>query len=107
MTNDVGEDQEIETRLVEGGAKEPLLLQIRSDRRLGHEWDDWDGNPLPDNGVFDARETIFFKIAVLVGLLAGVGSWLTVWLIEPRLGLLWTPLSRYLTQAILIASVLW
>jgi hypothetical protein len=62
---------------------------------------------LPDEGVFDTRETLFFQVATLVGLVgAGVG-WLVVWLVGPRLGLLWSPLSGYLTGAILILSVLW
>src|SRR5437773_1001479 len=31
------------------------LIHIETDRRLGHEWDEWDGKPLPGNGDFSAR----------------------------------------------------
>src|SRR5215207_7271759 len=27
-----------------------LLIKIETDRRLGHEWDEWDGAPLPNGG---------------------------------------------------------
>ena len=28
----------------------PQLIHIDVDRRLGHEWDEWDGKPLPNRG---------------------------------------------------------
>lgn len=36
------------------------LIQIETDRRLGHEWDEWDGNPLPNQGNFDSPGRLFF-----------------------------------------------
>ena len=77
-----------ESRLAPERTGEPLLLQIRSDRRLGHEWDDWDGEPLADGGLFLASEGLFFRLLYgLVGglalVVAGIG-----WLIAPRLAVL-------------------
>jgi hypothetical protein len=41
------------------------LIHIDVDRRLGHEWDEWDGTPLPNRGNFDARPWLFFRWAAL------------------------------------------
>ena len=30
------------------------LIHIDVDRRLGHEWDEWDGQPLPNGGNYDS-----------------------------------------------------
>lgn len=38
----------------------PELIHLDVDRRLGHEWDEWDGQPLPNTGNFDAPPRIFF-----------------------------------------------
>ncbi len=64
------------------------LIHIDVDRRLGHEWDEWDGRPLPGQGNFDAPPALFFAwsagaIAVATGLLA-----LLLFLLAPRLALL-------------------
>lgn len=74
---------ESEMRELNGG--ESLLLQIRSDRRLGHEWDDWDGGSLPDGGVFHARETLFYQLSL--GAIGGVVviALVLIWLAGPRL----------------------
>src|SRR6266567_2609474 len=53
------------------------LIHIETDRRLGHEWDEWDGRPLPGNGDFSA---------------------------PPRLGTLWAMLPRTLWLALGAAS---
>ncbi len=54
------------------------LIKLETDRRLGHEWDEWDGSPLPRNGDFDSPPKLFFVwsaaatavgLAVLFGLL--------------------------------------
>jgi uncharacterized protein len=108
MNIDQYDDGAVETRLAGGADRgDGLLLQIRSDRRLGHEWDDWDGAPLPHGGVFDTRETLFFQLAAIAGLACvGMGS-LVLWLVGPRLGLLWTPLTRYLAVGLFGLSALW
>jgi len=36
------------------------LIKLETDRRLGHEWDEWDGSPLPDAGDFDSPPKLFF-----------------------------------------------
>ena len=35
------------------------LIHIEVDRRLGHEWDEWDGKPLPNQGNFDSPPWLF------------------------------------------------
>ena len=47
------------------------LIHIDVDRRLGHEWDEWDGKPLPNRGNYDSPPTLFFAwsaLALVVGL---------------------------------------
>lgn len=77
-------------------AGQPQLLQLRSDRRLGHEWDDWDGEPLPDGGVFTASPALFFRLAALAVGAALAGLLTALWLIAPRLAMLWAPLPALL-----------
>lgn len=81
----------------------PQILHLRSDRRLGHEWDDWDGRPLPDDGVYHEPPGLFFRL-----LTARLGAWvlvagLTLWLTAPRLAQLWAPLPRLI--GLLLAAV--
>src|SRR5438552_19031381 len=49
------------------------LIHIETDRRLGHEWDEWDGKPLPGNGDFSAPPGLFFRLAALT-LAVGFGA---------------------------------
>src|SRR6266571_262391 len=58
------------------------LIHIDTDRRLGHEWDEWDGRPLPGNGDFSAPPSLFFRYAgVTLALAAGGGvAAATAWL---------------------------
>src|SRR2546422_2429482 len=66
------------------------LIHIETDRRLGHEWDEWDGRPLPGNGDFSAPPGLFFRFAALtIGIGMAVGAAL-IFLLGPRLR---TPLS--------------
>jgi len=63
------------------------LIHIDVDRRLGHEWDEWDGRALPNEGNFDSPPRLFFfwsagAIAAVFGLAA-----LVLYLLSPRLGL--------------------
>jgi hypothetical protein len=62
------------------------LIHIETDRRLGHEWDEWDGRPLPQQGDFSATPSLFFwyaglTLVVVFGVLA-----LALYLLAPRLG---------------------
>jgi hypothetical protein len=68
------------------------LIRIETDRRLGHEWDEWDGRPLPGGGDFSAPPGLFFgfaalTIALAIGILAAA-----LYLLAPRLALLSTTL---------------
>jgi uncharacterized protein len=83
------------------------LIHIDVDRRLGHEWDEWDGRPLPNQGNYDSPPALFFAwsaLTITVGL--GVLA-LGLFLLAPRLGgihpkapsLIW---SGLLTAAALI-----
>ncbi len=72
------------------------LIHIDVDRRLGHEWDEWDGQPLPNQGNFDTPPGRFIlwailSLAVAVTLVAGL-----LFLLTPRLGQLFAPLPGVL-----------
>jgi hypothetical protein len=61
------------------------LIHIDVDRRLGHEWDEWDGRPLPNRGDYDSSPSIFFlwsAAALAVGLILVA---LVLFLLSPRL----------------------
>ena len=76
------------------------------DRRLGHEWDEWDGQPLPDGGNFDSRPRLFFvwSVAWMV-LTAGLAA-LVLFVLAPRLALVQQFLPLILSWAIVIATAL-
>jgi hypothetical protein len=81
------------------------LIKIETDRRLGHEWDEWDGQPLPNAGDFRtsaARYFIFAAVGISLLTLAGLA---VVFLLAPRLSLLagWLPKTLYLGIAALWA----
>jgi hypothetical protein len=79
------------------------LIHIEVDRRLGHEWDEWNGRPLPRGGDFSAAPGLFFRFAALtVAAATGVVA-LLLYLIGPRLGGLWGPLPSvlWITLAVL------
>lgn len=77
------------------------LIHIDVDRRLGHEWDEWDGVPLPNRGNFSSAPGLFFRWAIiaLVAALAGVA--LVIAILAPHLarihgalpGIAWTMLA--------------
>jgi hypothetical protein len=84
------------------------LIHIDVDRRLGHEWDEWDGRPLPNRGNYDSSPALFFlwsAAALVVGL--GLVA-LFLYLFGPRFGqlharlpgLLWGGLAAF-------AALLW
>lgn len=74
------------------------LLHIDIDRRLGHQWDEWNGNPLPNRGNFDSPPSLFFRWAILSLAVAVAAVGIVFYLLTPRLGqlvpvlptLLWT-----------------
>jgi uncharacterized protein len=82
------------------------LIHIDVDRRLGHEWDEWDGRPLPNQGNYDSSPTLFFawsavSLAVGLGLIA-VG----LYLLTPRLRTVHAGLPSLLWSALLFAGSL-
>jgi hypothetical protein len=84
------------------------LIHIEVDRRLGHEWDEWDGNPLPGNGNFDSPPSLFLgwsaaALAAVFGLTA-----LVLFVVAPRLALIDAAVPRYLWLALgLVAGLSW
>lgn len=72
------------------------LIHIEVDRRLGHEWDEWNGRPLPNSGDFSAAPGLFFRFAALTIAVATVVAALLLYLVGPRLAGLWRPLPTAL-----------
>lgn len=84
------------------------LIHIDVDRRLGHEWDEWDGRPLPNAGNYDSPPELFFAwsaVTLAVGLgVVGLG----LYLLAPRLADAHPSAPRLLWSALLvIGAVLW
>jgi hypothetical protein len=84
------------------------LIHIDVDRRLGHEWDEWDGNPLPNRGNYDSSPALFFGWSA-VALVAGLAlAALALYLFGPRLGQVHHGLPRLLWSALAVLGlVLW
>jgi uncharacterized protein len=82
------------------------LIKIETDRRLGHEWDEWDGTPLPNGGNFSTTATRYFLFTavglVLVSAIAAAG----VYLLAPRLASLGRRLPAVLYGTIAAFAVL-
>jgi len=85
-----------------------LLVKIETDRRLGHEWDEWNGQPLPNDGDFRTTPGKFFLFTA-VGLagIAIVGA-VAIYLLSPRLAQLaaWLPRVLYAGDAALALGAL-
>jgi hypothetical protein len=72
------------------------LIHIEVDRRLGHEWDEWNGKPLPGGGDFSAPPGLFFRYAALTIALASGLVALLLYLVGPRLAALSPSVPRAL-----------
>ncbi len=87
-----------------------VLVRIETDRRLGHEWDEWDGAPLPNGGDFSAPLSRFFAAAAgALAAIAGSGAALT-FLLAPRLAAIADPIPGALYAAwgaLLALGLLW
>jgi uncharacterized protein len=82
------------------------LIHIDVDRRLGHEWDEWDGRPLPNQGNYDSSPSLFFAwsaISLAIGL--GVVA-LALYLLTPRLRTVHASLPSLLWSAWLLGGSL-
>lgn len=78
----------------------PELIHLDVDRRLGHEWDEWDGRPLPNGGDFNAAPKLFFVWSALWIAGAAVLVALVLLLLAPRLALLSAGLPSVLGRGI-------
>ncbi len=86
----------------------PQLIRIEVDRRLGHEWDEWDGNPLPNQGNYDSPPHLFFLWSA-AGLAAALGVVsLGLYLLGPRIGLLLPGVPKFLWIGLgVVSGVSW
>lgn len=82
------------------------LIRLEVDRRLGHEWDEWDGRPLPNGGDFGAPAWRFFAWAFLTNAAVWGAVFVAVFLLAPRLSELWAPLRPALLFAVAVAAAL-
>jgi len=84
----------------------PELIHLDVDRRLGHEWDEWDGRPLPGGGDFSAEPRLFFLWSALW--IAGAASLaaLLLLLLAPRLALLGADLPGLLALGLGAITIL-
>jgi hypothetical protein len=80
------------------------LIHIEVDRRLGHEWDEWNGRPLPDGGDFSARPGLFFRFAAVTLAAATAAAALLLYLVGPRLAGIWRPLPGTLWVLLAVAA---
>ena len=83
-----------------------LLVKIETDRRLGHEWDEWDGKPLVNAGDFRTTTGKYFLFtAIGIAGIVVVGA-IGIYLLTPRLAQLasWLPRALYLADAVLAAA---
>jgi hypothetical protein len=84
------------------------LIHIDVDRRLGHEWDEWDGRPLPNQGNYDSPPALYFAwsamaLVVVLGLFAA-----GLFLLAPRLRWIHPRTTAMLWSSLLLASsLLW
>ncbi len=81
------------------------LIHIDVDRRLGHEWDEWNGKPLPNAGNFDSRPGLFFRWAILTLAVAIAASALAIYLLAPRLGEIHPALPALIWSAFAVSSL--
>lgn len=81
------------------------LIHIEVDRRLGHEWDEWNGRPLPNGGDFSAAPGRFFIFAALTIAAAMAAAALLLYLTGPRLAGLWARLPALVWLTLGAAAV--
>jgi uncharacterized protein len=89
-------------------AQRAQLIHIDVDRRLGHEWDEWDGTPLPNQGNYDSPPALFFGWSALaLGFALGVLA-LGAELLSPHVAHLSVQIPGFVWLGLgVVASVLW
>ena len=80
-----------------------LLVKIETDRRLGHEWDEWNGKPLANSGDFRTtagKYFLFTAVGLAALVVAAAGA---IFLLTPRLAQLasWLPSALYVADGAL------
>ena len=63
----------------------PELIHLDVDRRLGHEWDEWDGQPLPNAGNYDTPPRVFFFWSLGWILVVTLIATILLFILAPRL----------------------
>jgi hypothetical protein len=81
------------------------LIHIDVDRRLGHEWDEWDGKPLPNQGDYDAPPRLFFLWSALTLVAGGGLAAFLIYVLSPRLSLLYPPIPTILWGAWVLGGI--
>ena len=87
-----------------------LLIKIETDRRLGHEWDEWNGQPLPNGGDFRAGGGRYFLFTAIGLVLVAATAVLLIFLLAPRLALAgaWLPRALYATAGgLALLALVW
>lgn len=85
------------------------LIHIDVDRRLGHEWDEWDGKPLPNGGNFDSSPSLFLRWVGVAFLVSALLAAALMYLLTPRLSQI-HPILATVTWGVLgvaVVFVLW
>src|SRR5438445_7972292 len=85
---------------VEAAPARAQLIRIETDRRLGHEWDEWDGQPLPGGGDFSAPPGLFFRFAAVTIAALTAAAAALLFLLAPRLADVWAGIPRELWLAL-------
>lgn len=82
-----------------------LLVKIETDRRLGHEWDEWDGTPLPNGGDFRSGPARYFAFTAAGIVIAAAVVASLVFLLAPRLSSIarWLPPAMYIAIGLTVA----
>jgi hypothetical protein len=84
------------------------LIHIDVDRRLGHEWDEWDGRPLPNQGNYDSPPALYFAWSALTLALLLAATALGIFLLAPRLRWVHPAVPTTLWSGLLlVSSVVW
>ena len=83
-----------------------VLVKIETDRRLGHEWDEWDGTPLPNGGDFRVPASRYFLFTALGLAIVPLAAAALVYLLQPRLAAVAAVLPRTLYVTIAVVAVL-
>src|SRR2546429_8136453 len=85
---------------VEAAPARAQLIRIETDRRLGHEWDEWDGQPLPGDGDFSAPPGLFFRFAAVTIAALTAAAAALLFILAPRFADVWAGIPRVLWLAL-------